>query len=394
MGFNFVVDRIVQDKAYPALATWPAKPYTQRWREFVEHAPYTVPCELIEHCEAFSVDYKLYTVDQPYPADSYYPVGIGFFDFGIDYFGLMSDSVQDALRTGRLTVLFYYHEGDNPYNIKNKLDSLCFAWDLPIECYRFVSGNSAARNIPGFIYFADHELLYWRRNQPVLHTAIHNNPRTRDFTVLSRTHKWWRATVMADLKRNNILNNSYWSYNTTIDIGDRIEDNPIEIDRLGVRGFMIEFLNRGPYSCDRLTPTEHNNHGLVESEHYINSYCSIVLETHFDADQSGGTFLTEKTFKPIKHGQPFVVVGPAGTLSALRNLGYRTFDHAIDNSYDLETDNTERWLKLLDSIRSIKRQNLQAWSALCQSDVEHNQQLFVASKADRLNKLLRKLQTL
>ena len=32
-------------------------------------------------------------------------------------------------------------------------------------------------------------------------------------------------------------------------------------------------------------------------------------------------------------------MGPAGSLATLRNLGYRTFDHAIDNSYDLETNN-------------------------------------------------------
>jgi hypothetical protein len=116
-----------------------------------------------------------------------------------------------------------------------------------------------------------------------------------------------------------------------------------------------------------------------------------VLETHFDADQSGGTFLTEKTFKPIKHGQPFVIVGPAGTLAHLRKLGYRTFDHAIDNTYDTIVDNTARWQAVLNAIQTIHNQDMLTWFESCHDDVVYNQQLFCASKAQRLNTLLERL---
>ena len=117
----------------------------------------------------------------------------------------------------------------------------------------------------------------------------------------------------------------------------------------------------------------------------------MILETHFDADQSGGAFLTEKTFKPIKHGQPFVIVGTPGSLQALRDLGYRTFDHAIDNSYDLETDNTVRWQKILNSIQQIYAQDPDSWFKSCLDDIQHNQQHFLSSKKDRLNILYDKL---
>ena len=49
--------------------------------------------------------------------------------------------------------------------------------------------------------------------------------------------------------------------------------------------------------------------------------------------------LTEKTFKPIKHGQLFFVAGPAGSLQALRDMGYRTFDHVLDNQIWLQFHN-------------------------------------------------------
>lgn len=394
MTFNFVVDRVVKNRAYPALARHQAEPYTKEWQEFVQHWPRTVPCELIDHCEEFGVAYNLYTVDQAYPDRSYYPVGLGFFDFGIDYFGLMSDPVYDAVKAGRLRVLFYYHEGDNPFRIKERLDSLCYAWGLSLNSYRFISGNTAANDLDNFIYFPDHELLYWRRNKNIIPGAINHNKRTQDFTCLSRTHKWWRATAMADLKRNGILNNSFWSYNTHIDIQDLFEDNPIEIDTLEIRTDLMEFMENGPYRCDDLTSDQHNNHAQTVNEHYADSWCNIVLETHFDADQSGGAFLTEKTFKPIKYAQPFVIVGPAGSLRTLRSLGYRTFDHAIDNTYDRIEDNTQRWSAVLDAVQEIKQRDLSRWFESCRTDIEHNQQLFLSTKADRLNRLLNRLHTL
>jgi hypothetical protein len=153
----------------------------------------------------------------------------------------------------------------------------------------------------------------------------------------------------------------------------------------------MRFLDNSPYCADDLTSAAHNDHSVTVEEHYTNSYCNIVFETVFDADGSGGTFLTEKTFKPIKHGQPFVVVAPPGTLQVLRSLGYRTFDSAIDTSYDTITDNTQRWIAVRGVIESIKQGDLEAFRSACAADVEHNRSLFLSTKADRLNMLSRKL---
>jgi hypothetical protein len=379
--FKFVTDRIVSDKAYPALATWQADPYTPEWRQFVNHWPHTVPCELHEHCRTHAFPYTLSTSD-----GNFYTIGLGFFNFSIDYFDLIPTHILEK----KTPILFYYHEGDNPYTIKQRLDQLCINHGLPTTCYQFVSGNTAAEQISGFHYFPDHELLYWHRNQQTLPTPVNLKKRTYDFTLLSRTHKWWRATVVADLYRMKLLDQSQWSYNT-ICIGDREEDNPIEIDILNIREDLIRFLNAAPYSCDDLTADDHNNHHLTNAVHHSDSYCNIVLETHFDADGSNGAFLTEKTFKPIKHAQPFVIVGAPGSLQALRDLGYRTFDHAIDNRYDLETNNTKRWILLRQAIEKIKQQNLDKWFATCLTDINHNQQVFLSSKHNRLNKLYERL---
>jgi len=381
MSFNFVCDRIVKDKAYPALAQHQAEPYTQQWREFVQHWPNTVPCELHEHCSTHGYPYTLST-----DTGDYYCIGLGFFNFDTDYIAL----IPEKIRKESCTILFYYHEGDNPANIKKRLDHLCDQHGVSRDLYRFISGNTAADKIPQFAWFPDHELLYWHRNRSVLPASVHLNPRPYDFTLLSRTHKWWRATVVTDLHRSGLLDSSQWSYNT-VDIGDQPEDNPIEIDSLNIRDHVEAFLAGAPYSCDSLTAEEHNDHHRTEYQHYQASYFNIILETHFDADGSGGAFLTEKTFKPIKHGQPFVVVGAPGTLAALRTLGYRTFDSVLDNTYDTITDNTQRWLAVRSVIERIKS-NPAHYFKLCLNDILHNQQLFAASKYNRLNSLLERLQ--
>ena len=46
--FNFLVDRTVRGKIYPALAQWQARPYTAEWRQFGDHWPYTTPVRIQE----------------------------------------------------------------------------------------------------------------------------------------------------------------------------------------------------------------------------------------------------------------------------------------------------------------------------------------------------------
>ncbi len=111
----------------------------------------------------------------------------------------------------------------------------------------------------------------------------------------------------------------------------------------------------------------------------------------FDADQSTGTFLTEKTFKPIKHAQPFVLFAPAGSLATLRELRYRTYDAQISNVYDSVTDNTQRYLHAQMTVQSLLSLDLFRWAQQCEEDAVYNQQNFLSSKSDRLNNLTRQL---
>jgi hypothetical protein len=166
---------------------------------------------------------------------------------------------------------------------------------------------------------------------------------------------------------------------------------PIEIDDFrGLRAYTEKFLKSAPYISDELDHDQRNDHSMLIPKYHVNSYCNIVMETHFDADQSGGVFLTEKTFKPIKHGQMFFIAGPAGSLQVLRDLGYRVFDNILDNSYDLEPDHTQRWMKLSRAIYFAHQQLPELFNRSL-TDIVFNQELFLSSKTNRLNNLHRKI---
>ena len=387
MSLNLIADRTVKGRIYPALARHQAQPYTQAWREFGQHWPNTIPLRLQEYCDHHGVKLNIIDIDSEWPSDAFYPVGLGFFDFGIDYFKLMPERIRTGLFFDDVRVLFYYHEGDNPFHIKTRLDELCAKHNLRNDCYRFVSGNTAAKSLPNFVYFTDFELWYYQRNRASPALKIHTSPRERDFTVLNRLHKSWRALAMADLKNLDLLDNSYWSYCESGVFDDA--ECPIQIDDIaGLRGATEKFLQSAPYISDELDHDQRNDHSTLISKYHVNSYCNIVMETHFDADQSGGTFLTEKTFKPIKHGQMFFIAGPAGSLQVLRDLGYRVFDHILDNSYDLETDHTQRWMALTRAIY-FAQTALPKLFEQARTDIEHNQQLFLTTKTSRLNTLIK-----
>jgi hypothetical protein len=388
---TFCFDKLAaQGVGYPNLATWHAQPYTKEWRQFDQHYPRVVPLRLLMYLKRIGLPWAVETVDN-IQHDAFYPVALGWFDFNFDYIQAMSSQVHDLLKKHQIRILFYYHEGDNPMRIKHRLDDLIKKHHLPDNCYIFISANTVADQLENFIYFPDHELFFGYVNREQ-NSVSPTDKKQHEFTLLSRTHKAWRASVVSDLWREGILNNSIWSYGLVNDSTDEGED-PIEAlsDPVWAKARQ-DFINGAPYSCDEFDSKKQNDHHEVNTRLYQESYCHIVLETHFDADQSNGTFLTEKTFKCIKYKQPFVIVGPPGSLQALRECGYQVFDHAIDNSYDNIIDNNQRWKAVKSAIKEIKqRHNLDKWFKSCQSDVQHNKELFQSRDKLAVNSLLKRL---
>ena len=390
MAINFCYDDLGanRDLGYPNLAVPGLAP-----DEFDTTWPLSIPMRLLMYLRRSNIEFRSFTVEDA-PSGAWYPVALGWHDHELDYFSLMSSQVLSRLRQKSIQVLFYYHEGDDPQMIKKIMDQHASLHHLPTDSYFFVSANTIADHLDNFLYFSDHEHFFQYINRGQRSPLMNLHERSYQFTALNRTHKWWRAAVMSDLCRHDLLTQSQWSYNTTCVIDDDEKDNPLRIHEFkNWHKSMVEFLQGGPYICDSMDADQHNNHRSVNTDLYQQSYCHLVLETHFDADGSGGSFLTEKTYKCLKYGQPFILIGPAGSLKSLREQGYRVFDHALDNRYDLVDDNTERWLSTRAVIEDLKSKDMHQWFLSCVDDLEHNRRLFRSRQKPDLLKLAQHLDT-
>ena len=103
------------------------------------------------------------------------------------------------------------------------------------------------------------------------------------------------------------------------------------------------------------------------------SYLHIVCETFVSH-----AFFSEKTYKPIKYFQPFVLINGQHGLQYLRDMGYKTFGEYIDESYDHEHDNEKRIeLAIRASLDFISRPDLHEVMKEMYPIFQHNHNVFI-----------------
>lgn len=126
----------------------------------------------------------------------------------------------------------------------------------------------------------------------------------------------------------------------------------------------------------------------LDKSFYEDTYFSIVTETLCSPEfsQKGnilGRAISEKTFKPILHHQPFMILGVPGVLRLLRELGYKTFSPYIDESYDDEEDVGKRCYMIAKEVKKLcklKGDELQEFLANCKAITEFNYNVLINKK--------------
>jgi len=104
---------------------------------------------------------------------------------------------------------------------------------------------------------------------------------------------------------------------------------------------------------------------------YIDTYFSIVSETVFDYPYS---FRTEKIWKPVVMGHPWIAVANQGFYRDIHALGFKTFDGIVDESFDNESDNNKRLQMITDEIVKLLNSDLNSFVEQCKDVCKYNQQ--------------------
>jgi hypothetical protein len=104
---------------------------------------------------------------------------------------------------------------------------------------------------------------------------------------------------------------------------------------------------------------------------YVDTYFSIVTETVFLYPHS---FRTEKIWKPMAMGHPWICAANCGYYKDIKNLGFQTFSSIIDESFDSIDDNQKRIEKIAAVIEDLCRSDLVSFLRAAEPVCKYNQQ--------------------
>ena len=109
----------------------------------------------------------------------------------------------------------------------------------------------------------------------------------------------------------------------------------------------------------------------IRSEPYIDTYFSVVTETVFNYPYS---FRTEKIAKPLAQGHPWICAANQGFYRDMHNLGFQTFGHVIDESFDQIENNQDRIARVADVVDDLCSQDMLQLLKECENICKYNQQ--------------------
>ena len=173
-----------------------------------------------------------------------------------------------------------------------------------------------------------------------------------NFLSYNRVLKTHRCQLAAEMKLNGLLDGNMISFVPNGELYPGVVKSADEVVA-SCQYFTPEQKQLyTPLLQERLVIDEYNTtgNGPEVSTHFQQALISVISETTYEM---GDVFLSEKTFRAIAHGHPFIIVGPAETLANLRYLGFETFDGLINESYDTIRDNNKRMAAIVAELKRI-----------------------------------------
>lgn len=227
----------------------------------------------------------------------------------------------------------------------------------------------------------------------------------KPFSLFIRRYEDSRFDVICELIKNNLLD--YFHYTFAGRWGHQIQDDVFAMIRdyidtklpqryQSYKPAIVEWMKGIPYSVDKI---EDMPNGIEEYEslfthslndYYNGSFINVVLETDYislldiTSDVS-----TEKTYKAMFFKKPFIIIGKPKSLDILKQRGFKTFSHVINESYDNIEDNYERLGAIAAELNRIKNFNdaeLESLVRACHENIEHNYQLLIETCTQQIPK--------
>ena len=210
------------------------------------------------------------------------------------------------------------------------------------------------------------EILDYKENLTAADSSMAIYTKTQKpwkFLFLNGRARPHRQAALSRLRERNLLENSLW---TNLDAGNgplRTLPPEYEVQRYQNNKTTDNYIKFELFN---------NEWGEIylEPQPYINSYFSLVSETVFDIPYS---FRTEKTWKPIVMGHPWITIANRGFYRDIRNLGFQTYSHVVDESFDSIDNGLDRLDRIVEIVQDLCRSDLPAFLDECRNVSKYNQ---------------------
>ena len=211
--------------------------------------------------------------------------------------------------------------------------------------------------------------IYNKKNKP--YKFLFLNGRTRP-------HRKYMIEKMRDA---NLLEHALWTNLDTTPVYHRIYNREL-LDRPSYIQLLPEEYEVEKYHSNIQNQFEHlfvkhelfnNQWGdvYIRAEPYIDTYFSLVTETVFDYPYS---LRSEKIYKPIAMGHPFVAVANRGFYQDLHNAGFQTYHSLINESFDQIDNHQDRLDRIAQVVEDLCSSNLNEFLVAAQAISKYNQQ--------------------
>lgn len=311
-------------------------------------------------------------------------------------FDCISSEYLEDIRNGKSKILMLFiYEGYS--GTHNNFDfEIIEEWriksNLPVNSIYYVCGNLLSENIVkeknlGYKARGVHYFEPWNSYNGDLVDFI---PHETKYLYLSynRTYRPQRLILLWHLHQVGLLDKGLISFNNI-----KRDSIPSEVNPE-----FIEYLSKMlPIKINPNYDLYYNLAVNITKEDYESTFISLVSESLVD---DGTLFFSEKIWKPIMVGHPFVLYGNKGSLEYLKKLGYRTYDKWIDESYDNENDRNFRSFKIIEQIKKFESKSIEELKEIreemkevCEFNKEHYKKLYqenygISDKSQIIEKIL------
>jgi hypothetical protein len=233
----------------------------------------------------------------------------------------------------------------------------------------------AKKNNKYIIPFQKHlDVMQYMYKQPTLRAQLERltpyQPKPKSFDALLGTPRPPRVFIMDQIKQYNLdsqIVSNIFSPNT-------YRMHPLD----QLPGFVWEddYVYHEDQNPSRTINCNINYHGFVTSlgniipiSTYNQTAFSILSETEHN---NSVYMLTEKTAKVTLGRRVFVAFAGQGFLQILRDVGFKTFDGIIDESYDLIENDQDRWQAAFDQVIKLCYSDQNIILSQARPILEHN----------------------